>query len=75
DVFMDVVTSVIFNKVVEVFFRIHIYKSETNFGYLQIYKLHNPEKFLDEIENIIRSNYSILTKQSISLDELKKLKK
>ncbi|MDE4953047.1 hypothetical protein NAI68_09590, partial [Francisella tularensis subsp. holarctica] len=71
DVSMDVDNSDIFQKVVEDFFRKHINKSETNFGYLQIYKLHTPEKFLDYLENIIRSNYEILTKQAISLYEFK----
>ncbi|ADA79026.1 exodeoxyribonuclease V subunit beta [Francisella tularensis] len=75
DVSMEVDTSDILQKVVEDFFRKHINKSETNFGYLQIYKLHTPEKFLDDLENIIRSNYEILTKQAISLDEFKILKK
>ncbi|MDE4969612.1 hypothetical protein, partial [Francisella tularensis] len=68
-------TSDIFQKVVEDFFRKHINKSETNLGYLQIYKLHTPEKFLDDLENIIRYNYEILTKQAIRLDEFKILKK
>ncbi|MDE5035807.1 hypothetical protein, partial [Francisella tularensis] len=45
DVSMEVDTSDIFQKVVEDFFRKHINNSETNFGYLQIYKLHTPEKF------------------------------
>lgn len=60
DVSMEVDTSDILQKVVEDFFRKHINKSETNFGYLQIYKLHTPEKFLADLENVIRSNYEIL---------------
>ncbi|MBK2356905.1 exodeoxyribonuclease V subunit beta [Francisella hispaniensis] len=75
DVSMEVDTSDILQKVVEDFFRKHINKSETNFGYLQAYKLHTPEKFLDELRNVVRANYEILTKQAISLDEFKILKK
>ncbi|AEE26724.1 exodeoxyribonuclease V subunit beta [Francisella hispaniensis] len=60
DVSMEVDTSDILQKVVEDFFRKHINKSETNFEYLQEYSLHTPEKFLADLENVIRSNYEIL---------------
>ncbi|MEY8765711.1 MULTISPECIES: exodeoxyribonuclease V subunit beta [Francisella] len=75
DVSMEVDTSDILQKVVEDFFRKHINKNKTNFEYLQAYKLHTPEKFLDKLRNIVRSSYELLTKQAISLDEFKILKK
>ncbi|WP_432772872.1 exodeoxyribonuclease V subunit beta [Francisella salimarina] len=75
DVSMEVDTSDILQKVVEDFFRKHINKNKTNFEYLQAYKLHTPEKFLDKLRNVIRSSYELLTKQAISLDEFKILKK
>ncbi|AJI74850.1 exodeoxyribonuclease V, beta subunit [Francisella philomiragia subsp. philomiragia ATCC 25015] len=75
DVSMEVDTSDILQKVVEDFFRKHINKNKTNFEYLQAYKLHTPEKFLDNLRNVVRSSYELLTKQAISLDEFKILKK
>ncbi|WP_150465779.1 exodeoxyribonuclease V subunit beta [Francisella sp. SYW-2] len=75
DVSMEVDTSDILQKVVEDFFRKYINKNKTNFEYLQAYKLHTPEKFLDKLRNVIRSSYELLTKQAISLDEFKILKK
>ncbi len=75
DVSMEVDTSDILQKVVEDFFRKHINKNKTNFEYLQAYKLHTPYMFLDKLRNVIRSSYELLTKQAISLDEFKILKK
>ncbi|AFJ43367.1 exodeoxyribonuclease V subunit beta [Francisella orientalis] len=75
DVSMEVDTSDILQKVVEDFFRKHINKNKTNFEYLQAYKLHTPDMFLDKLRKVVRANYEILTKQSISLDEFKILKK
>lgn len=42
---------------------------------MQAYKLHTPDMFLDKLRKVVRANYEILTKQSISLDEFKILKK
>ncbi|AJI47453.1 exodeoxyribonuclease V subunit beta [Francisella philomiragia] len=75
DVSMEVDTSDILQKVVEDFFRKHINKNKTNFEYLQAYKLHTPDMFLDKLRNVVRSSYELLTKQAISLDEFKILKK
>ncbi|WP_265659100.1 exodeoxyribonuclease V subunit beta [Francisella philomiragia] len=75
DVSMEVDTSDILQKVVEDFFRKHINKNKTNFEYLQAYKLHTPDMFLDKLRNLVRSSYELLTKQAISLDEFKILKK
>lgn len=75
DVSMEVDTSDILQKVVEDFFRKHINKNKINFEYLQAYKLHTPDMFLDKLRNVVRANYEILAKQAISLDEFKILKK
>lgn len=60
DVSMEVDTSDILQKVVEDFFRKHINKNKTNFEYLQAYKLHTPDIFLDKLRNLVRSSYEIL---------------
>ncbi|MEY8715697.1 exodeoxyribonuclease V subunit beta [Francisella philomiragia] len=60
DVSMEVDTSDILQKVVEDFFRKHINKNKTNFEYLQAYKLHTPDMFLDKLRNVVRSSYEIL---------------
>ncbi|MBK2094649.1 exodeoxyribonuclease V subunit beta [Francisella philomiragia] len=60
DVSMEVDTSDILQKVVEDFFRKHINKNKTNFEYLQAYKLHTPDIFLDKLRNVVRSSYEIL---------------
>ncbi|API87202.1 UvrD-helicase domain-containing protein [Francisella uliginis] len=77
DVSMEVDTSDILQKVVEDFFRKHINKNKTNFGYLKAYNLHTPEKFLDRngLLNIIRSNHQIVVDKPISLDEFNIRKK
>ena len=73
DVSMEVDTSDILQKVVEDFFRKNINKNQTNFEYLQVYKIHTPEKFLVELGNVIRSNYEILA--DIFENEIKRLVK
>ncbi|MBK2025840.1 exodeoxyribonuclease V subunit beta [Francisella philomiragia] len=60
DVSMEVDTSDILQKVVEDFFRKQINKNKTNFEYLQAYKLHTPDMFLDKLRNLVRSSYEIL---------------
>ncbi|MBK2029202.1 exodeoxyribonuclease V subunit beta [Francisella noatunensis] len=59
DVSMEVDTSDILQKVVEDFFRKYINKNKTNFEYLQAYKLHTPDMFLDKLRNVVRANYEI----------------
>lgn len=77
DVSMEVDTSDILQKVVENFFRKYINKNKTNFEYLQAYKLHTPEKFLDRngLLNVIKSNHQIVVDKTISLDEFNIFKK